>query len=103
MPKSTIVFAINNDASGDGEALRRQIKTAAYLLYKKYIEVGCQREVNIRSHLRKKYKGQLGDKVIWMKNEEIGLEELVNMFEPVVEQMFFLISQCYCRYLNKMT
>ena len=85
---------------------RRQVvcmKKCALALYTKYIEVGSHYEINISSPLREKYSEIMDDCVSWMDagNEETDIKEVIDLFDPIIEEMFHLMTQIYVRYIFK--
>eukprot|EP01084_Bolivina_argentea_P016720 31247_1 len=79
VPKSSIVYGVVDvDKPFDNQKhLIVHIKNSAYLLYKKYVCVGAELEINISSGLRNYYFDMMNNYDHWMKNDKMELNELI--------------------------
>ena len=80
----------------DKLAVLMRMRSAAQLLYDKYVMVGAELEVNISGMLRDQFREV--QRTYWNIN---GLE-LVNVFDPLLLAMRQLMIQSFARYENMM-
>lgn len=76
-------------------------KLIAFKLYKKYIEVGSELEINISALLRNELKDILSDKERLMNNININLNELLLLFEKSKDEMRLLLNYSLDRFKQK--
>lgn len=88
-------------ASNSDDELLCDAKLVANMLYKKYIEVGSELEINIAAGLRKRLRDTLSDKDKLMKNNNINLNELLLLFEKPKDEMKSLLNFSHTRFKGK--
>ena len=97
--RSSIVFETvsvkfeNNDT----EKLR-SFKVIAHELYRKYINPGCELEVNISGISRSEYETLMHDKQEWVHNVDISSDDLYALFDDICLEMYQLMDQSFERF-----
>eukprot|EP01084_Bolivina_argentea_P164169 285446_1 len=73
--------------------------TMAHTLYVKYVNVDSPLEVNISGYLRNQYRDQMQDYQQFVySNEEIELTEIFELFDMIIEEMYYLMLNVVDRY-----
>ena len=72
-------------------------KEIAYEIYKKYVEVGSEFEINISSRMREELKVQMSDYDSWMASN-VTQDELSWIFDDVMDQNIKLLNQSKDRF-----
>lgn len=64
-------------------------KLMAYKLYKKYIEIGSEYQINIASNTKERLESQLSDrnKDLFINDSNISLKDLLLLYQPCKEEM----------------
>eukprot|EP01084_Bolivina_argentea_P230406 388661_1 len=99
IPKSAIVYTVNNLDLSDREEFILHFRNCSYLLFQKYIVVSSELEINISSRLRGKYYGMMNNKEMWINRSVESKTEIETLFDPVINEMFFLMIQSFSRYI----
>ena len=101
VPTSEILLAMSSISTSRGISLDQRtmhdIKKKAHLLYNKYIKCGSPFEVNVSCYTRSVLRNVLDDKDKLMKDEDVGLVDLVQMFDEVKRDMKQLLSGPFAR------
>merc|ERR1719242_1878293 len=87
VPKSSIIHEHKSDSNGI-----EMFKEIAHLLHDKYIRVNSELQVNISSQLRRRYM------ILDVKKWEMEMVELLNIFDKVMDEMYFFMRQSFMRY-----
>eukprot|EP01084_Bolivina_argentea_P295583 508933_1 len=87
IPKSSIVFGKNVYVFNVDRCTE-----IAEVLYQKYINYDSEFEVNIAANLRRKYVRLAG------KNWNIEIDEFINVFDALINEMFLFMRNSYIRY-----
>eukprot|EP01084_Bolivina_argentea_P224313 379353_1 len=98
IPKSNIVYIDSMDEMIDKKEILETFKKIYFELYKKYIDVGSKFEVNISWALRESYQDI---EIKYNSNElDIQYEQLLDIFNSVIEEMRFLMESSLQRFIN---
>ena len=89
-------ISTDRDISVDQKTMH-DIKKKAHLLYNKYIKVGSQFEVNVGYGIRRELMNKLEDKDKLMKDEDLRLADLIQIFDEVKQTMKRLLQPSFGR------
>ena len=87
--------SMRSDVAVDERTLH-DAKKKAHLLYEKYIKIGSEFEINISASMRQELMDLLDDKDDLM-NSDIGLADMVLLFENPKKEMKMLLSYSFTR------
>ena len=76
----------------------KNFKIIAYHLFKKYINPGCEMEINISGISRSEYETLMKDKKEWIENVEISPRDLLILFDDICLEMYQLMDQSFERF-----
>ena len=101
VPKSEILMRMCSISSSRGISLDRRtlhdIKMKAHLLYNKYVKCGSPFEVNVSYEIRSGLQRKLDDKEMLMKDENVRLADLIQIFDEVKQAMRHLLRPPFRR------
>ena len=63
---------------------------SAYMIYYKYVAESAEYEINIDYFTRNELMTQMNDINEWLKNDAVSMEDLSQMFDACIHQMFQL-------------
>eukprot|EP01084_Bolivina_argentea_P019859 36925_1 len=99
-PKSSIVYKPNHKPSSVRLHIK-DYKIIARELYKKYIRVESEYEINIDGFRRRWYKKLFENETEWLKNKKYNdYQRLCSVFNACVEQMTTLITASFVTWRN---
>jgi len=107
IPKSSTIYGVNDRHSALGGLTRttstssssehvadtERFKNIAHLLYKKYIEINSELEINISAKLRNNYND-----LDQSNYDKLTVYNLVNLFDDVIDEMFKFMRQSFVRF-----
>ncbi len=77
-------------------------KICAYYLYKKYIKIGSELQINISGRLRVYFKLLMDDKYLWLNDKNIvKLTDLLGIFDDCLDFMMTLLKGTSRRFLKR--
>ena len=74
------------------------MKKICYRLYLKYISVSAEFEINIAYRTRSIMIEQMNDAAKWMDNQQIGITELLHIYDKACDQIYALMGDSYRRF-----
>ena len=108
IPKSEIVYGIdqsNNEIKKNQELIVSKynewiedIQKKCYQLYKKYIAIGCEYEINIAGRTRRELFELMDNKEMFLLNSEINEIKLITMYNSSARDMYALIQGSFARF-----
>eukprot|EP01083_Nonionella_stella_P108004 313560_1 len=101
LPDSKIVFPHEDEKStsySDVDHVVQQFKHSAYLLYQKYIKEGSMYEINISFYMRNTLISQMDDYNKWMRKNSINANDLMDIFNEAMNEMYYLMKPSYLRF-----
>ena len=92
----------DHDEDNNNELLdlswKQETKIRCYRLYKKYVALGSEYEINVSYHVRMEIIKIMCDFEKYMENDEIDELMLLNMFNQCCQQMIHLIHGSFSRF-----
>ena len=88
----------NNDDISYESILILNGKKIAYKIYKKYVKVGADYEINIQSRTRKRLMTQIDNYFAWINDKNVDIVSLFYLFEQCFKEMIALLNGCLTRF-----
>ena len=79
----------------------KDIKTKAYHIYNKYVKEDSSLEINISYKQRGDLKRKLDDLSRFLQNKAVGLQELLIIFDDVMDELIQLLQFSMNRFKNQ--
>ena len=105
VPKSHIIFEgqemtdlVETFCECDETQFIGVVKKIAYNLYLKYIATSSELEVNVAYRTRVKLIELMNDAGKWMDNQQIGIYELLHVYDESCNQIYGLMGDSYRRF-----
>ena len=101
LPKSSIVYDGMDEHYTQNiheNEFINMMKIKAYKLYKKYVAVGIQYQVNISYSTRKGIEKYVKNYDSFLLNDQISLNQLLFLFEKVSEEIYNLMTDSFNRF-----
>ena len=97
IPKSAIVY--DGDGSRDNDENVSIFKLKAYRLFRKYIAIGSEFEINISYSARRELINLMNDHDKWLNEAiQIDLNDLSNLFASCCDQIYGLLNDSVVRF-----
>ena len=101
IPMSIIVEETIEKTKDVDDGKMYDIKMRAYRLYKKYIEMGSEFEINIGAVFKNEMEDLFDDIDILNANDNINIIDLISKFDRMKEEMFQLLTISVSRFRFK--
>ena len=108
IPKSTIVYGNDQTDSAIKENQEliitnydtwlKNTRNKCYSLYKKYVAIGCEFEINIAGRTRNELIQLMDDQDTFVENTEMNETKLITMYNSSAREMYALIQGSFARF-----